>query len=538
MKSRRTLVHMRAYEATSAARKLGDWDRVGYGPNSALDDAAVGRARTQEAIRNNPWLRRALRLIVSHLIGCGIQPRPKFDDPDRRAAVLDLWNDWTAEADADGALDFYALQSLMTRARIESGEVFVRLRPRRPEDGLSVPLQMQLLEADMLPVNHTSANGNNPIRQGIERDLLGRRLAYWFYREHPNDRYISASSSNLSRVAATEILHHYLPERPGQLRGVSDMLSTLLRARSLDQYESAELTRKKNRAKFNGAIYRENPEENPLTDTPADVDAEGRAVVDIEEGYMLQLGLNERIELPGGDPGGQNMIDFLRTQLRGIAAGCGVPYELMTGDYADTNDRVMRVILNAFYRELEALQDHFIAQVMQPVWRAWLTAAVYSGALNLPGYAANPRPWQRCEWRGHAWSYVNPLQETQTAVLRIQNGLTSRAAVVAESGWDVEDVDKQQAADHEREEALDLRYGADVPSTDKPGIEPADGSDTDESDIEPTPDYNKTATDPIQIRIDPGETHVHLHHRAVVKTPIRDPETGLITRIIETDAEE
>lgn len=471
MKTRSHIIKMRAYEATSAARKLSDWERSGYGPNSALDDADVSRARTQDAIRNNPWLRRALRLVVSHLIGCGIQPRPKLADPEQRAALLDLWADWTAEADADGVMDFYGLQGLMTRSRLESGEVFVRLRPRRLEDGLVVPLQVQLLEADLLPTHHNSINGNNPIRQGIERDAIGRRRAYWFYREHPNDRYITATLGNLNRVAAAEVLHHYLPERPGQLRGAPDLLSSLLRARNLDQYESAELTRKKNRAKFNGAIYRENPEENPLTDAAPDVDAEGRAVVDIEEGYMLQLGLNERIELPGGDSGGNNIIDFLRTQLRSIAAGCGVPYELMTGDYADTNDRIMRVMLNAFYRELEALQDHFIAQVLQPIWKAWLTAAVYSGAIRLPGYLDDPRPWQRCEWRAHAWSYVNPLQEAETAVLRIKNGLTSRAAVVAESGWDVEEVDRQQAADHEREEALDLHYGAGKETSDRP--EPA-----------------------------------------------------------------
>gem|GEM_PF-191338 len=40
--------------------------------------------------------------------------------------------------------------------------------------------------------------------------------------------------------------------------------------------------------------------------------------------------------------------------------------------------------------------------------------------------------------------------------------------------------------------------------------------------------------DPIQVQIAPGETHVHLHHRPTLKIPVRDPETGLITRIIET----
>lgn len=181
---------------------------------------------------------------------------------------------------------------------------------------------------------------------------------------------------------------------------------------------------------------------------------------------MLQLGTNERIELFGGDTGNAGLIDFLRSQLRGIAAGWGVPYELLVGDYADTNDRIMRVILNVFYRELEFQQDHFAVQFLQPVYAQWLTAAVWSGALSIPGYIYNPRRWQRCEWRAHAWSYVNPLQEAQTAVLKIRNGLTSRSAAVAESGWDAEDVDSDQAADRERERRLGLDYGGDVAASD------------------------------------------------------------------------
>lgn len=455
---------MRGYESASTSRRLDDWDRISQGPNAVLDDADISRARSQDAIRNNPWLRKGLRLLVSHTIGCGIQPRPLIADPARRSEILTLWNEWTREADADGALDFYGLQTLLTRARLESGEVFVRLRPRRPSDGLTVPLQLQVLEADLLPLHHNSQNGGNSIRQGIERTPFGQRVAYWFYREHPGDRYTVANLGNLSRVNAAEVLHHYDPERPGQLRGAPDTLSALVRARKLDQYESAELTRKRNRAKFQGAIYRESPDDNPLTDVAPTVE-DGRAMVDIEEGYMLQLALNERAEFYGGDTGSSG-LEFLRTHLRAIAAGLGVPYELLTGDYEGTNDRIMRVILNAFYRDLEIAQERLIHQVLRPVWHAWLLAADFSGALNLPGYAADPRPWQRCEWRAHAWSYVNPLQEAQTAILKIRNGLTSRSAVVAESGWDAEDIDAQQAADHEREEAYDVHYGASA--TDSP----------------------------------------------------------------------
>ena len=457
---------MRGYDSASTSARMGDWDQISQGPNAALDDMDISRARSQDAIRNNPWLRKGLRLLVSHTIGCGIQPRPKIADAGLRAAVMELWNDWVSEADADGVLDFYGLQSLLARTETISGEAFVRLRLRLPADRLTVPLQLQVLESDLLPIQHNSQAGANTIRCGIERTAWGKRVAYWFYPEHPGDAFVAADLGRLRRVPAEEILHYYEPERPGQLRGAPETLSSLVRARKLEQYEAAELTRKRNKAKFQGAIYRESPDENPLTDQTPKIE-DGRAMVDIEEGYMLQLALHERAEFYGGDTGSSG-VEFLRTHLRAIAAGMGVPYELLTGDYEGTNDRIMRVILNAFYRELEIIQERLIHQVLRPVWNAWLTAAEVSGALRLPGYADNPHPWQRCEWRAHAWSYVNPLQEAQTAVLKIQHGLTSRSAVVAESGWDAEDIDAQQAADQQREAELGLRYGIAPPSTEKP----------------------------------------------------------------------
>ncbi len=452
----------RPYEATSTKTRLDDWERKAYGPNAALDDADYARARSQDAIRNNPWINNALDLIVSHIIGCGIQPRPRIADAGLRSDVLALWNLSVPELDADGSSDFYGWQTLLTRARHESGEVFIRRRPRFKSDSLTVPIQFQALEADLLPLRHNAMNGANPVRQGIERTPYGKRLAYWFYPEHPADRSLTGTTTELTRVPAEQIVHHYTPLRPGQLRGEPTPMSVLLRARNMDGFESAELTRKKARAKFVGAIYRDNPDNNPITDNDA-TEEDGRAYVDIEDGYMLQLAMNEKVALESGDSGGAGLIDFLRTQLRAIAAGMGVPFELMTGDYSGTNDRIMRVILNTFYRRLEIQQDALVAQVLQPLWAWWLDAAYYAGLLPLRGYqesARAQREWQRCEWRAHAWSYVNPLQEAQTTILKINNGLTSRSAAVAESGWDAEDIDRQQAIDRQRERTLGLHYGA------------------------------------------------------------------------------
>lgn len=498
----RPMMSAGAYESTSTAPKVDDWQTTTYGPNAALDDSRIARARSQDAARNNPWIRRALSLLVSHQIGCGIQPLPKIADPNLRNQVLDLWVDWVAESDADGALDFYGQQSLLARARYESGEAFVRLRVRRPEDGLTVPLQLQILESDLLPTGLNRLDNAANIRQGIERNSFGQRIAYWFHREHPGDRYFApATLTSLSRVPASEVLHHYQPLRPGQLRGEPTPISALYRARNLDQFESAELARKKIKARFAGVIWKENVDENPLAPDAENAtltyltaqlaaaelandtalaaslrdqitaEREKKSIVDVEDGYMLQLALNERVELSGGDTGNSG-IDFMRTQLRSIAAGMNVPYELMTGDYEGTNDRIMRVILNAFYRDLETTQDLLVNQILQPLWQRWIMLAVYSGSLTIPGFSRNPRAFSRCEWRAHGWSYVNPLQEAQTAILRINNGLTSRRAAVAETGWDVEEIDRQQADDHAREESLGLEYGvapaAESTATDKP----------------------------------------------------------------------
>jgi len=453
-------VRMKAYEATSTSKRLDDWERTGYGPNAVNDDADLARARSQDAVRNNPWIDNALDLIVTNQIGCGIQPRPKIDDAGLRSDLLDLFESWASECDADGALDFFALQALWARARVESGECFVRFRPRSRDSGLTVPLQLQTIEADLLPIHHNSSNGGNSIRQGIERSPYGQRLAYWFYREHPGDRYAGLSVANMARVPAEAVLHHYRPKRPGQIRGEPHTLSALLRARKMDLYESAELTRKQNRAKFNGAIYRETDDENPVTDAAVKVE-DDRALVDVEEGYFFKLAQNERVDLYGGDGGNAGVIDFVRTQLRSIAAGMGVPYELMTGDYEGTNDRIMRVILNTFYRRLEMMQDLLAMQVLQPIWAAFLDAVVLSGAINIPGYFDARKRWQRCEWRAHAWSYVNPLQEAQTQKILVDEGFESRSAIVAARGWDVEEVDRQNHEDMLREQAYGLDYGKD-----------------------------------------------------------------------------
>lgn len=89
-------VRMKAFEATSTSKRLDDWDRTSFGPNAVNDDADISRARSQDSVRNNPWINNALDLIVTNQVGCGIQPRPKIDDAGLRADTLELFESWAS----------------------------------------------------------------------------------------------------------------------------------------------------------------------------------------------------------------------------------------------------------------------------------------------------------------------------------------------------------------------------------------------------------------------------------------------------------
>ena len=119
----------------------------------------------------------------------------------------------------------------------------MRLRERRVEDGLPVPLQLQVLEADHLDSGKTEElRDGGFVLQGIEFDALGRRRAYWLYPTHPGDGRGALVSH---RVPADRVLHLFERLRPGQVRGVPWFAPVMLKLRDLDGYDEAELVRKK-----------------------------------------------------------------------------------------------------------------------------------------------------------------------------------------------------------------------------------------------------------------------------------------------------
>jgi lambda family phage portal protein len=399
-------------------------------------------------------------------------PTPESVNPGLREAIMQLWLDWTDQCDADGIADFYGMQTIVARALFEAGECFVRFRPRKVEDDFLVPLQIQLLESEMCPYgkNEIAPNGNY-IMNGIELDHLGKRAAYWFYPLHPGDAPIETSTvAGLDpvRIPASEVLHIFRCTRPGQMRGVPIITPALVRLFLLDQYDDAELERKRIAAMFAGFILTPAPEDViPIDGVDDSAPQENIGLSGLEPGTMQTLLPGEDIKFsePADLGGGYEAYQY-RQQLA-LFGSLGIPYSLATSDLRRANYSSLRGSIVEYRRKLEQQQHNiFVFQMCRPIWKRWLDTAVLAQALPIDAsdYLLRKPEYQRARWIPQRNDWVDPLKDRQAEKLAVDSGFKSRSDVIEAEGYDPEENDLRIAADDERATRLGLDFAAAKPS--------------------------------------------------------------------------
>jgi lambda family phage portal protein len=519
-----------SFDGGGQRRRLKSWQPSKATVNAILAQSGdLLRARSRDAVRNNPHATAAVDSFVGNLIGTGIKPSSLYrekiaeqpqpdpslppdqqpptppkspapfvpkkpaaafpqrteppgigdnnpppdelvigdqEDPVLRDEIMKLWADWTDECDADGQADFYGMQTIVARALFEAGECFIRFRPRAPDDLMTVPLQVQLLESDMCPYtkNEKASNGNY-IMNGIELDFLGKRAAYYFYPTHPGDsRPLLFDVRETVRVPASEVLHVFKCTRPGQMRGVPLITPALVRMFLLDQYDDAELERKRIAAMFAGFVTAPAPEDVvPIDGIDTSAEQDDIGLSGLEPGTMQMLRPGEDIKFAEpADVGGSYEAYQYRQQLA-LYAAVGIPYSLATSDLRRANYSSLRGSIVEYRRKLEQVQHNVIVfQMCRPIWQRWMDTAVLAQALDIEAgeYLGNVRDYQRAKWIPQRNDWVDPLKDRQAEKLAVDAGFKSRSDVIEAEGSDPEENDKRIAADKAREKALGLNFAA------------------------------------------------------------------------------
>ena len=442
------------YEGATTSSRGKNWISTSAGPNRSLTHSLPRLiARSRDAERNNPLISNALVQLVCNEVGTGVACRSDADDSVVRDDIDALYKDFTGEVDADEILNNGALQALLSMTRRMSGECFVRRRRRTTSDDLAVPLQVQLLEPEFVPITLTrKAKNGNKIIQGIEFNRRNQRVAYWMYPDHPQDGIFSTPElGKLIRVRASDVIHHYRPIRPGQIRGRPDTGPALLKAKDFDEYDDAELMRKKTRAPYTGFLQRTDPLEDddykfdPLTGEPLK-EEDGQFGVDIDVGTLLQGFPGEELQMFPGDDTGRGYKDFMREQKMGLAAALKMPYQLFSGDWSDVNDRLVRAIVAHFRRQIAMDQELISFQYCERLWGWFLDAAVLGNRIDLPNYFERRREYTRMIAQPQVFPYSHPEQDVKAALKEVESGFKSRDEQIIKRGGRPDKVDEEQVA--------------------------------------------------------------------------------------------
>jgi lambda family phage portal protein len=459
----RTLLQ-RAYEAASPR---DTWRPRRQGASAQADhmaDAKKLRAKARALVQNVPYVAASIDALVDNVVGTGIVPR--FTGP-YATKLNSLFERWAPECDADGRLDFFGMEGAGYRAAEQDGEVLVRLRPRRLSDGLTVPLQLQLLEIDWLDDTRNSLLGGSPdvaagnvVIEGIEYDPIGRVAAYWLWDQHPGDVTVLAGTRNFShRVPASSIVHLFDPKRPGQGRGITRLAPIIARTRDLQLYEDAEIARKNLETRLGVVVSGEASEMvNPNTEQSADP-AAARKTGDLGElasGSIMEIppGAGELTTIEPKPAGG--FVEYVSQQLHIITAALGVTYEMATGDMSGVNFSSARVRLQDVRRGFERTQWHLLMpRLVRPLADAFVSAAKDAGLIP------ESAQWG-VDFDMPKWDYVNPLQEAQSDALQVATGLTSLSAKHRSRGDDPEKVFAQITDDFKKLGAAEVSKGVSV----------------------------------------------------------------------------
>jgi lambda family phage portal protein len=460
VRARVALTLLMNHDAATTGRRAG----VRRYSGADADTAAAGRARlrmvARDMVRNVPLAARAVQVITNSVVGDGViwkaQSRSKARAAQARA-VLKAHFDTTA-IDARGRCNLYGLQRLVMQAVVESGEVLVMLRPRARTDGLPLPFQIEVLEADHLDTGRDTltvpANGHT-IREGIEYDAQGRRAAYWLFPEHPGSQSRLTKVPESVRVPADMVSHVYRPDRPGQMRGVSWFAPVALQLQDLADAQDAQILRQKIAACF--AAFRVSP----------DVDVAGAAVNRTAQGEddpgglsMLEPGRIQNLA-PGEDirfaspPAVEGYDTFTRSVVQSIAVGMGITYESLSGDLAQVNFSSARMGRMDMDRNVSAWQWLMLMPMMMEPLSRWTQAAMARGLEQGAGDLS-------LAWVPPHRMLVDPSREIPALAAKVRAGFASRQGVVRELGFDPEELLAEQIEDRADCEAHGLRFDSDV----------------------------------------------------------------------------
>jgi lambda family phage portal protein len=471
---RKAAVTLTSYAAAEQDRVNKNWSTsTGDADADILTDMPTIRERVREMVRNNAIVSGYATRRVTNVVGTGITPQstPDIDElgitPEKaeefQRVAERIWRRWTPDADFYGEMNFTEILRLVERQLIECGEALV-LRSFDGNPRRQYGLALQVVEPDRL--ESPNFRDTDTIRGGVERDAQGRVIAYHITEAHPGDKTPGKKSAmKYIRVPAYDadgrrnVYHIKHVLRPGQSRGISILASAILKLRSIDKFDEAELVRARIAACF--AAFIKSPDTyNQAVGRADDTDSDSKGVETFEPGMIEYLDPGQDIVVANPQYPGGGYDAYMLRNLRTVAAGLGISYEGLTADFSESTYSSARSAILEDRALYHVFQMFLIEKLCQPVWGLLLEEAFLKGDLPMVrNFYGAVQAWCQARWITPGWSWVDPSNEVEAEVTAVDNGFRTLADVCASQGADWEEILRQKSREKKLAESLGLELG-------------------------------------------------------------------------------
>lgn len=392
------------------------------------------RNRSRYEVANNSYARGIVLTLANDLIGTGPRLQILTRDEAFNDAIEAAFSSWCRTVSLAEKL------RTMRMARCQDGEAFA-LTIWNDNLPHPVKLDLKLVEAD-----HVRFVDMNlllvPSVDGIRYDAYGNPVEYYILRVHPGQWAYASGNIGLpweyDKWDAANVIHWFRVDRPGQHRGLPEILPALPLFAQLRRYTLATLDAAETAADH--AIVME-------TNASANVEPDSVEPMDV-----LELERRMMTTLPEGWHAGQikpehpatTYPQFKREIITEIARCLNMPFNIAAGDSSGYNYASGRLDHQTYFKQIRVERDHLETKVLDRLFSAWMAQAILISDL-LPIQARTmpviPHAWH---WDGH--EHVDPAKEANAQQTRLSSGTTTYADEFAKVGKDHVKAFESQAA--------------------------------------------------------------------------------------------
>lgn len=493
---------MGAYEGASrTSQEIALWTPASLSADrDLLPDKPMLDARAKEQIRNDGYAAGGVHIHQDSIVGGRFLLNSKPNLRILRSFNKAFDEQWAVEfqeefearfhlyaessenwLDASRHNTFTELVRLAVGIDVYSGEVLATAEWLR-DAGRPYHTAIQMVDVDRLS-NPAGVPETKRIRGGIESNKFGAPTVFHIRMAHPSDwddhnAYWWKPVPIRKPWGRQQVIHLFEQRRPDQSRGVSDIVSVLKQMRMTRKYQDIVLQNAVVNATYAAIIESELPPDAAYPQL-----GEGGSSTWAQQ-YMAQIaayaGGSKNLHIDGvkiphlypgtklrmvnpGNPGGVG-TNYEASLLRHIAASFGLSYEQFSRDYTKTNYSSARASMGETWKRMQARKRTVADKFASSISNLLLEELVNRGDVPLPAgvkpsfyyEGQNKDALGQCSWVGASRGQIDELKETQAAILRLNNNLSTLEEESSRLGKDFREVLTQRSREKRMIDELGL----------------------------------------------------------------------------------